>query len=336
MSTGPGRPARPRWTADRARATVSGVSTGTTAIEAARLEEVAPGVHAYVQPDGSWMINNTGVVVGPDGSGLMVDTTSTEARNRALLQAVGTVTSGRPRALVNTHHHGDHTFGNWLVPAETPVIGHAHCREDLLAAGLVASQVLTGPDYGHLEVRPPDTTFTGSMTLHLGDRAVELHPVEPAHTRGDVVVWLPTERVAFAGDVAFAGGQPFLAEGSLAGYPRALAALRALEPEVLVPGHGPVCRGDDVVRLLDQLAEYAAFVDATAREGHAAGLSPLEAARRAADNPFAGWQESERLVGNLHRAYSELDGQPLGTRLDLTAIWPDMVTFHGGPIGCRA
>jgi hypothetical protein len=55
-----------------------------------------------------------------------------------------------------------------------------------------------------------------------------------------------------------------------------------------------------------------------------------------ADNPFAGWLDSERLVGNLHRAYSELDGQPLGTRLDLTVIWPEMVAFHGGPIGCFA
>jgi len=206
----------------------------------------------------------------------------------------------------------------------------------VLAAGFIASRVLAGPDYGHQEVRPPDVTFTGTTTLHQGDRTVELHPVGPAHTRGDVVVWLPAERVLFAGDVAFAGGQPFLVEGSVAGCPRALEAVRALQPEVLVPGHGPVCRGDEVPRLLDGLAEYAAFVDAVAREGAAAGRTPLEAARAHADNPFAGWQESERLVGNLHRAYSELDGEPVGTRLDLTRIWPEMVAFHGGPIGCRA
>src|SRR2546428_6609011 len=72
--------------------------------------------------------------------------------------------------LVNTHHHGDHTFGNWLMPADTPIVGHVLCREDVLAAGLIASAVLTGPDYGHQEVRPPDVTFTGSMTLYLGER----------------------------------------------------------------------------------------------------------------------------------------------------------------------
>ena len=300
------------------------------------LVEVAPGAFAYIQADGSWMINNTGVVTGSSGECLMVDTTSTEARNRALLATVERISPQAPRALVNTHHHGDHTFGNWLLPEQTPIIGHVTCREDVIAAGLVASRVLTGPDYGHQEVRPPDVTFTGGMTLHLGDRRVDLVHVGPAHTRSDVIVWLPDERVLFAGDLAFAGGQPFLAEGSLAGYPMALARIRALQPEVLVPGHGPVCRGDEVVRLLDALGEYAAFLDVVAREAHAAGRTPLEAAVAAKDNPFAVWQESERFVGNLHRAYSELDGHPLGTRIPLDRVWPDMVTFNGGPIGCFA
>jgi glyoxylase-like metal-dependent hydrolase (beta-lactamase superfamily II) len=301
------------------------------------LIEVTPGVFAYIQPDGSWMVNNTGVVTGRAGELVMVDTTSTEARNRALLATVATISADAPRALVNTHHHGDHTFGNWLLPAQTPIIGHALCREDVLAAGLIAAHVLTGPDYGHVEVRPPDVTFTGSMTLHLGERPVELIHVGPAHTRSDVVVWLPEERVLFAGDIAFAGGQPFLVEGSVAGYPAALARIRELQPDVLVPGHGPIRRGEEVGALLDDLGEYAAFVDAVAREGHAAGRTPLEAASAAGkDNRFAAWQESERLVGNLHRAYSELDGQPLGTPLPLAAIWPDMVAFHGRPIGCLA
>lgn len=298
------------------------------------LVEVAAGVYAYVQPDGSWMINNTGLVTGADGEYVLVDTTSTERRNRALLAEVDRVTGAEPRALVNTHHHGDHTYGNWLMPAGTPIIGHVLCREDVLASGLIASQVLTGPDYGHLEVRPPDVTFTGSLTLHLAERQVELHHLGPAHTRGDVAVWLPAQRTVFAGDVAFAGGQPFLVEGSIAGYPRALAALRALEPEVLVPGHGPVRRGDEVTALLDQLNAYAVFVAELAADGHAAGRTPLETAVAARDNPFAGWQETERLVGNLHRAYLELDGDD--RRIDLAPVWADMVAFNGGPIGCVA
>jgi cyclase len=300
------------------------------------LVEVAPGAHAYLQPDGSWMINNTGVIVGDDGSVVLVDTTSTEARNRALLSAVGAVAASPPRALVNTHHHGDHTYGNWLMPPTTPIVGHVKCREDVLRAGFAAAQLLPGPDYGHQELRAPDLTFTGSLTMHLGERVVELHHVGPAHTRGDVVVWLPEPRVLYAGDIAFAGGQPFLAEGSVAGYPKALQRIRALEPEVLVPGHGPVCRGDEVVALLDDLTAYAAYVDELAREGHAARKSPLELVRGKASTRFDEWQESERLVGNLHRAYSELDGNSPDTRLAFPDVFADMTTYNGGPIHCYA
>ncbi|QJY50939.1 MBL fold metallo-hydrolase [Pseudonocardia broussonetiae] len=281
------------------------------------------------------MVNNTGVVVGDDGDLLLVDTTSTEARTRALLDACATLSDRHARLLVNTHHHGDHTFGNWMLPPTTTVVGHARCRDEVLAAGFLAAQVLAGPDYGRQELRPPDLTFDDRLVLHAGGRRVELIHLGPAHTTNDVVVWLPEERVLFAGDLCFAGGQPFLVEGSVAGYREALAGIRALRPAVLVPGHGPVQRGTEVPALLDDLDAYAAFVTGVAQDAHRAGRTPLQAALAHRDNPFATWQETERLVGNLHRAYAELDGAPLA-RLDLTAIWPEMTTFHGGPIPCHA
>src|SRR5664280_737111 len=199
-----------------------------------------------------------------------------------------------------------------LLAAATPVIGHVYCREDVLAAGLIAAQLWAGPDYGQLEIRPPDVTFSHRLTLHLGSRQVELIHVGPAHTRSDVLAWLPDDGVVFAGDLAFNGGQPFLLEGSLAGFLRALAAVRALEADVLVSGHGPVCRGAEIARVLDDMTAYAEFVAEVAAAGHRSGRPPLAAAQAADPGRFGDWQEAERLVGNLHRAYSELDGEPLG------------------------
>ncbi|WP_245983931.1 MBL fold metallo-hydrolase [Lentzea flaviverrucosa] len=300
------------------------------------LVEVAPGVHAYIQPDGSWMINNTGVVVGSDDTLLLVDTTSTEARNRALLASVASVSAAAPSYVINTHHHGDHTFGNWLVPPSTVIIGHEACREEVLAAGLIAAQVLTGPDYGHIEVRPPSLTYSTTLTLHLGTRVVELHHPGPAHTRGDTVAWLPAERVLFTGDLVFAGGQPFLAEGSIHGYLSALEFLRAFNADVIVPGHGPLLRGPEIARVLDDLVAYTTYLSDLAKSGHAAGKTPMEVVLEAGESRFSSWQESERLVGNLHRAYHELDGKPLSERLELPRVWMDMMELHGGPIACHA
>jgi len=299
------------------------------------VEEVAPGVFAYVQPDGSWMINNLGFLVGESGRSLLVDASSTETRTRRFLAEVDARSTAAPMALVNTHHHPDHVYGNYLAPSTTPVIAHTACREEMLAAGLEATRVITEPDYGDLRIRTPDITFDDRLTLHLDEVVVELIHVGPAHTTNDVVVWLPEQRVLFTGDVAFAGGQPFLLEGSVPGFARALERLRALSPEVVVPGHGPVCRGDDVPVLLDDLSAYVAYVDQVAAVAEAEGMTALQAAEKHRDNPYAGWAETERFVGNLHRALTERAQGP-GLRLRVPDAWPDMVAFHGGPIGCHA
>jgi cyclase len=301
------------------------------------IDELATGVYAYVQPDGGWMVNNCGVIVDERGTAVLVDTTSTEARNRAVLSEVARVSSGSPRAVVNTHHHPDHTYGNGFLPAETLVIGHDRCREEVLAAGLEATGVITAPAYGDLTVRPPDLTFSGRLTLHLETFPVELlHVGRPAHTTNDVLVWLPQQKVLFSGDLAFNGGQPFVLEGSVAGFRAAIALMQSLEAEVLATGHGPVCRGDEIPDLLTSMDRYLAFVQEVAAESFPAGLTPLEAAQKHRDNPYSRWAETERIVGNLHRAYADLSGSEEWTRLAVPDVWPEMIAFHGGPIEVHA
>jgi glyoxylase-like metal-dependent hydrolase (beta-lactamase superfamily II) len=304
----------------------------TAPLASPELSEVAPGVLAYVQPAGSWMINNTGAVLGSSGV-LLIDTTSTERRNRAMMGAIDERAGGLPvRVAVNTHHHGDHTYGNWLLPAGTPIVAHHRCREELLRSGLVAQVLFPNTDYGTVELHPPTLTFDKTVTLHVDQTRVELVFVGPAHTVGDVIAWLPDQGVVFTGDVVFHGGHPFLAEGCLANYPAALLGIRALGARVLVPGHGPLASPE----ALDGLLDYAEWLTTLARDGFAAGQEPLEAARRADLGRFATWSEPERLVGNLARAYSELRGEPWASRLDLPAVARAMVQFNGGPLRCRA
>ena len=197
--------------------------------DAVRRRSWRPGVYAYVQPDGGWMVNNCGVVVDGAGSAVLVDTTSTEKRNRAVLAEVGEGVRRarrRPSSTPTTTPTTPTATGS--CPRETLVIGHEKCRDEVLAAGLEATKVITAPDYGDLTLRPPELTFSDRMTLHLLDFPVELRHVGRAHTSNDVLVWLPEQRVLFAGDLAFAGGQPFVLEGSVAGFRDAIAQMRAL------------------------------------------------------------------------------------------------------------
>ncbi|MBZ5740942.1 MBL fold metallo-hydrolase [Nocardioides mangrovi] len=302
----------------------------------AYLDELAPGVHAYVQPAGGWMVNNCGVITDASGDAVLVDTTSTEKRNRALLAEVSRVAPHGPRLAVNTHHHPDHTYGNGFLPARTTIIGHHLCREGVRRAGLAATQELPA-DYGDLTVRPPDLTIGGDVTLHLDGFPVELRVLGPAHSTHDVGVWLPEQRVMFAGDLAFSGGgHPIFLEGSMHGFRDAVRRMRELAPEVLLPGHGPVCRGEEVGRVLDELEAYVDWTEAVARESIAAGLSPLEAALEHRDGPYRAWAEGERVVCNLHRAYVELSDLEPSVPLSIPALWSEMVALHGGPIVSHA
>lgn len=101
----------------------------------------------------------------------------------------------------------------------------------------------------------------------------------------------------------------------------------------IVPGHGPVC-GPEAIGAVEA---YLRFVEQTAQAAFAAGLGPLEAARETDLGPFAGLLDPERIVGNLHRAYSELRGEPLGAPVDFGLVFAEMVAWRGGePLRCLA
>ncbi|MXM68986.1 MBL fold metallo-hydrolase [Streptomyces sp. HUCO-GS316] len=293
----------------------------------ARTQEIADGVHAYTQESGGWCVNNAGILLDGRRGPVVVDTAATQARARRLRAAVRALTAAPPRLLVNTHFHGDHTFGNALVGGrDTVVVGHGRARTEMASAGLGLTGLWPDVDWGAIELRLPDVTYDGRMELHLDRRTVQLLHPGPAHTTTDTLVWLPEEKVLFAGDVLMSGCTPFLLMGSLSGSVRAVERIRALGPRTIVGGHGPVC-GPEV---LDETAEYLRWLRRTAEGALEAGLEPLEAARQLGAHPYQEWLDPERLVGNLHRACAELRGGPEGEPLDALKIFGEMVDFNGG------
>jgi cyclase len=303
-----------------------------SSLEAAALHEVRAGVYAWVQPDGTWWVNNAGAVVD-GGEVFLVDTCATEARTRRFLAAVDAVGPGSPiRMAVNTHQHGDHTYGNSLLPRSTVLIGHEQMRE-----GLRVDPVIDGcppfwqpvPDWGAVSRRLPDITVHDRLTVHVGQRRIELlHPGGPAHTTGDLVAWLPEDRVLFAGDLVFHGVTPLVFMGSVTGALRALDWMAELEPAHLVPGHGPLLTAAQIGPVFDQLRRYYRLVLDTADAASARGWTPLQAARGCDLSDFAGWADAERIVPNLHRAYADRQG----TEVDPVSALAEAVAWRGSPM----
>ncbi len=299
------------------------------------VHEVSAGIYAYVQPDGTWWINNTGFLVGPQGV-VSIDSCSTERRTRAYQDAIAEVTGAPVRTVINTHHHGDHTFGNCLFPGAA-IVAHERTRAEAIAFGPPRDLGFwDGPDWGDLALDPPFVTFTDEIAVHSGDlRAQVRHVGTAAHTTNDSIIWIPERSVLFCGDLIFNGGTPFVLMGSVSGTIEVLEhVVRPLGAQTIVPGHGPVFTGSGPV---DATLDYLGFVQDVAARGRDAGLPPLQAAREADLGRFAGWADTERIAGNLHRAYAELDGAPPGAAIDILAALADMVAYNGGvPLTCLA
>jgi cyclase len=296
--------------------------------DAPKLQRLAEGVWAYVQPDGGWMINNTGLVDDASGA-TSIDVTSTAERTFAYLRAAREAASSPIRRVILTHSHPDHCNGASLLP-DAEIIAHRRVADDLRAPHRLAPHIFTPFVQGDVAPRIPTVVFDDALTIAPEGRRIEVrHPGTPAHTTGDSYVWLPEERVLFTGDLVFHGGTPFVLSGSPVGWLRALEQMASLQPEIVVPGHGPVGGPE----LFAPVADYLRFLIDVAADARARGLSPLEAARTLDLGRFAGLAEKERIVGNLHRAIAEADGgQP-----DIPAAWQDMYEYNGAqPLECHA
>jgi cyclase len=291
-----------------------------------RIEELATGVFAYIQPDGSWWINNSGFLAAGDHT-VLIDTCATEQRTRRLLDKARHTTGTVVTTVVNTHHHGDHTNGNYLTGAAT-IIGHRNTRQVMITTGIqYYKQAFEGINWGQLRLRPPDVTFDDTLTLHAGDIRVELRYVgRPVHTTGDVLVWLPEQSILFAGDLVVTGTTPFALMGSVRGWRTVLEQIRKLGTRTIIPGHGDA--GD--AGTIDLVDNYLVFVEQAARAGITAGLTPLQLAQDLNLGEFAGLSDSERIVATLHRAYAELQGRPDNALFDLRLPIRDMINLNGG------
>lgn len=284
------------------------------------LHQVADDVWAWLAPDGGWGWSNAGLVAGERAS-LLVDTLYDLPMTAEMLGAMAAVTDARPLTdAVNTHANGDHCYGNQLLgPSVTVHAGRdaahdVHETEPATLVGLLASDL--GPemnayaqhcfgafDYSGITLREPDREVLVDTDLDVGGRRVRVLPLGPAHTAGDVAVHVPDAGVLFAGDLLFIDGTPIMWAGPAESWVRACDAMLALEPAVVVPGHGPVTDQGGITDVRDYLTHVQAGIGAA----HRAGLTWRQAADEVDLGRFAALGDVERIVVNSYVAYRHLD-----------------------------
>ncbi|MDP1794269.1 MAG: MBL fold metallo-hydrolase [Acidimicrobiales bacterium] len=302
--------------------------------------EIADGVKAWLLPGGGWGLSNSGLVTSGEES-LLVDTLFDLELTAEMLSGFAPVLRGAPIAtVVNTHANGDHCYGNSLVPDAAIVASRAAAHEmDETPPALMAGMVRAAPNmepvlgdwitaafgpynFEGIELRPPTTTFDGTLTVQVGDRAVELIEVGPAHTAGDVIAHVPDASVVFTGDIVFHQGTPIMWAGPIQNWIAACDTICALDPTVVVPGHGPLTDADGVRATRD----YLAFLREETQQRFDAGMTYLDAALDIDLGAFADLGEKGRIVVNVHNMYRSLD--PSRATADVMTLFTQMAQYE--------
>jgi glyoxylase-like metal-dependent hydrolase (beta-lactamase superfamily II) len=270
--------------------------------------------HAYtILDNNARFVPNVGIVVG-DRATLIIDTGVGERNGQVILDEARKLSSNELFYITSTHYHTEHELGAGAFPDSAVVIRSRADQRDVDELGPAHVTRVRGlaPELGELlegggDFRAPDILFDREYVLHLGGVNVRMLHVGPAHTGGDTVFFVEGEGVLYAGDVAM-HSFPGIRTGdySIASWREALATVAALEPEIVVPSHGPI-GGPELIAAYDELF---ATLQVRVAELKAAGRSADEAAELLMQElgpEYPDWDPEGRvLLGNAARyAYAE-------------------------------
>ena len=303
-----------------------------------RFQQIVPGVYSAIGTGTVNVGSNSAVIVNRDDV-VIVDSHISPESARVMMQELEAITDKPVRYLINTHFHYDHANGNQVFGTPVDIIGHEYTRRrltgDILEKGMFADllkgmpkqlddlkaraaseqdaaaksrldrqlrvQTAFAASLEDLKVTPPTVTIDDRMTLFSGDREIRLLYLGRGHTGGDVVVFLPKERVLCTGDLLVTGIANLI-DGFVNEWPDALEKLRPLDFADVIPGHGEPFKGKERIdwfqaylrdlwkqasALHDQkvaAADAAKRIDLTAHKAHYAtingpGVNPAYVAR---------------------------------------------------------
>jgi glyoxylase-like metal-dependent hydrolase (beta-lactamase superfamily II) len=227
-------------------------------------------------------VSNAGLIVG-DEYLMAIDAMQGPLPARTFIAEAKRLTGKEFGRLINTHHHGDHVNGNQFF-THAEISSHPYCRQEVLKAVAATPKMWA--------------TTPGVAT------EVQLRYVGPAHTWGDVVVYLPQYRILFAGDVGFFWVAPYANNSHISKWIDLCTAIAGWEVDVIVPGHGPIGGKKE----LAEMAEYFKVLGVEARKRYDAKMTAGAAAAEIRLGRFDNWIGPERLIMDVVRWYQEWNG----------------------------
>jgi len=239
---------------------------------------------------------NTGIIIGKKEV-VVIDAKMTEESARAMLAEIRKLTPNPLKYIVLTHSDGDHVNGLSGFPRGPAIVAHANARQDM-------AEAFQNPKMSALAPYLPSETLTGDRPLNIDGVRVNLLHFGPAHTNGDLVVYLPDQKIAYLGDLVFIGRDPLIHRhkgGTSFGLVQTLRKILALDADTYISGHNDPLTKADVRGLLTSIEEKQAKVKALIQEGKS--LDEIKTAFGLTEAPG---QTGQRRPGFIEVIYLEL------------------------------
>ena len=277
------------------------------------IQEIAPNIFVETEFHGA----NVGFIITGEGV-ILIDTPMLPNDARFWHQEIEKRTDQKISYIINTDHHRGHVIGNQYFPSAT-VIAHEFAWKNMRSYGdsfrtrlfnLYRDRI---PDAvaewkEDLEIIAPEITFTDRTSLFKGDKEILLLPVG-GHTAATTVVYLPEERLLFAGDLVVTDRPPFLSQGDTKEWLQALTYLRKLRYDILVPGHGELTGKEATERM----SEFLRLVRRKVRSAYRSGLPKADTSRMLRHlidfwpiPPFEKPKADRRFKSSLNRVWNEM------------------------------
>lgn len=271
-------------------------------------KKIKDGIYVY-----AGQLNDANVTIIETQEGVvLIDTGQTPKDSRIIMAALQKVTSQPVRFIIHTEPHQDHTVGNFVFSPPGIVIAHAGATASMKNADNPANiekRMAVSPEmrdaYKGYRLVTPNIEYRDKMTVNVGERTLELYYLKNVHSEADTAIWLPKERVVFtAASVTvkrFGNHRPFV---SIPDTLSAIKMMKALNPEVVIPGHG----APGTAKILDDMEQYYNLllerVGAMAKQGKS--LDEIKKELRMPET--ADWEGKDRFPNNIEAAYRAVKG----------------------------
>ena len=262
--------------------------------------------NVYTITSGDGIDSNTTFIITKEGV-IVIDTRPTPTEAKKVLAEIRKLTALPIVYTINTHYHGDHTFGNQVFKNSKTIIAHKNVRNKLIESGqkhLSLFKTFGLPGIDEVEITPPNIIYEKEMEIWLGEYRLQLLYHGKGHTDGDTIIYIDQLRTVITGDLVFNKKIPYTADSYIDDWIDSLKYIELLKNETVIPGHGPIGERTTIISMKHYLMNLKELVLAQLKDKKTL-KETQEIVEPILRKKYKDWEDLDWIKDNIERAWLE-------------------------------